>query len=126
MSLPAAAKPVAFVFTADRAKSKPFYEDVLGLPLIADEPFGVVFDLGSGATMRLTDLKEHVPSPHTVMGWEVSDLAGAMATLRDKGVTFEIYPDFGMGEDAIWSHGGTSLAWFLDPEGNNLSLAQHG
>ena len=126
MSLPAAAAPVAFVLTADRAKTKPFYADVLGLPVIADEPFGVVFDLGSGATLRLTDLKDHVPSPHTVMGWEVPDLAEAMAALRAKGVTFEVYPDFGMGEDAVWSHGETKLAWFLDPEGNNLSLAQHG
>ena len=126
MSLPASAAPVAFVLTADRATTRPFYADVLGLPVIADEPFGVVFDLGSGATLRLTDMKEHVPSPHTVMGWEVPDLAETMAALRGKGVTFEIYKDFGMGEDAIWSHGNTRLAWFLDPEGNNLSLSQHG
>ena len=126
MTLPTTAKPVAFVFTSDRAKSKPFYADVLGLTMMADEPFGVVFDLGSGATMRLTDLKDHKPSEHTVMGWEVTDLVAAMAALRAKGVTFEIYPDFGMGDDAIWSHGDTKLAWFLDPEGNNLSLAQHG
>ena len=126
MSLPAAAAPVTFILTADRTLTRPFYADVLGLPVVADDPFGVVFDLGSGATMRLTDMKGHVPSPHTVMGWEVPDIAQAMAALRAKGVKFEIYPDFGMGEDAIWSHDGTQLAWFLDPEGNNLSLAQHG
>ena len=126
MPLPATAKPVAFILTADRAKTKPFYGEVLGLPVIAEEPFGVVFDLGGGATLRLTDLKDHKPGEHTVMGWEVPDIAEAMAALRDNGVKFEIYPDFGMGDDAIWSHGDTKLAWFLDPEGNNLSLAQHG
>lgn len=126
MSLPAAARPVAFVLTADRARTKPFYADVLGLELIAEEDFGVVFDLGSGATLRLTDMADHAPGPHTVMGWEVPDIRAAMADLRAKGVSFEIYEGFGQDEDGVWSFQDTHLAWFNDPEGNNLSLAQHG
>lgn len=125
MSLPAAAKPVAFVFTANRATTKPFYAEVLGLPLIAEEDFGVTFDLGSGATLRLTDIADHKPGPHTVLGWEVPDIRMAMAELRAKGVTFEIYEGFGQDEEGVWSFQGTHLAWFNDPEGNNLSLAQH-
>jgi len=125
MTLPPAAKPVAFVLTADRARTMPFYADVLGLPVIAEEAFGVVFDLGGGATLRLTDIKDHSPGPHTVMGWEVPDIRAAMADLRAKGVTFEIYEGFGQDEDGVWSFKGTHLAWFNDPEGNNLSLAQH-
>ena len=125
MSLPAAAKPVCFILTADRAKAKPFYADVLGLELIAEEDFGVVFDLGGGATLRLTDIKDHEPGPHTVLGWEVPDIRAAMADLRAKGVKFEIYEGFGQDEDGVWSFQGTHLAWFNDPEGNNLSLAQH-
>ena len=126
MSLPAAAAPVAFILTADRAVTQPFYADVLGLKLIAEEDFGVVFDLGSGATLRLTDLKDHAPGPHTVMGWEVPDIRAAMADLRAKGVRFEIYEGFGQDEEGVWSFQDTKLAWFNDPEGNNLSLAQHG
>ncbi|MBL8656142.1 MAG: VOC family protein [Altererythrobacter sp.] len=126
MPLSPAAKPVAFVFTANREKSRPFYADVLGLELISEEPFGIVFDLGGGATLRLTDLKDHVPGPHTVLGWEVPDIREAMADLRAHGVTFEIYEGFGQDAEGVWSFGGVSLAWFNDPEGNNLSIAQHG
>ena len=64
--------------TADRAKTMPFYAEVLGLRLIAEEDFGVVFDLGGGATLRLTDMKDHAPSPHTVLGWEVPDIRAAI------------------------------------------------
>lgn len=126
MPLPRAAKPVAFVFTADRAKAKPFYAEVLGLPLIAEQEFGVVFDLGGGATLRLTDIAGHTAGPHTVLGWEVPDIRGAMADLRARGVSFEIYEGFGQDEEGVWSFQGAQLAWFNDPEGNNLSLAQHG
>ena len=126
MPLPAAARPVSFILTADRSKTRPFYADVLGLKLIAEEDFGVVFDLGRGATLRLTDMKDHQPSPHTVMGWEVPDIRAAIADLRAKGVKFEIYEGFGQDEDGVWSFKDTHLAWFNDPEGNNLSLAQHG
>ncbi|MBX9897459.1 MAG: VOC family protein [Qipengyuania sp.] len=126
MSLPAAAVPVSFILTTDRAVTRPFYADVLGLPLIAEEDFGVVFDLGGGATLRLTDIKDHTPGPHTVLGWEVPDIRAAMADLRAKGVRFEIYEGFGQDQDGVWSFQDTKLAWFNDPEGNNLSLAQHG
>jgi catechol 2,3-dioxygenase-like lactoylglutathione lyase family enzyme len=126
MSLPTTAKPVTFVLTADREKSKPFYAEVLGLPIIGEENFGVTFDLGNGATMRLTDIAGHKPGAHTVLGWEVPDLRAAMADLRAKGVTFEIYEGFGQDSEGVWSFQDTHLAWFNDPEGNNLSLAQHG
>lgn len=125
MPLPPAATPVAFILTADRSLTKPFYADVLGLPLIAEQDFGVVFDLGGGATLRLTDIKDHTPAPHTVLGWEVPDIRAAMADLRAKGVRFEIYEGFGQDEDGVWSFQNTRLAWFNDPEGTNLSLAQH-
>lgn len=126
MALPRAAKPVSFVLTANRAKTKPFYAEVLGLPIIDEEDFGVTFDLGGGATMRLTDIADHTPGPHTVLGWEVPDICAAMADLRGKGVTFEFYEGFGQDSDGVWSFQDTHLAWFNDPEGNNLSLAQHG
>jgi catechol 2,3-dioxygenase-like lactoylglutathione lyase family enzyme len=126
MALPSAARAVCFVLTADRAVSRPFYQEVLGLPLLSEEAFGVVFDLGSGATLRLTEIKGHVPGPHTVLGWEVPDIRAAMADLRARGVSFEIYEGFGQDADGVWSAEETQLAWFNDPEGNTLSLAQHG
>jgi catechol 2,3-dioxygenase-like lactoylglutathione lyase family enzyme len=124
MSLPAAATPVSFVFTADRARSLPFYRDVLGLELLGEDPFSAVFSLGGGATLRLTDIQGHVPGPHTVLGWEVTDLDAAMDALIAKGVVFRIYEGFGQDPRGFWSSpdGRARICWFDDPEGNNLSL----
>jgi catechol 2,3-dioxygenase-like lactoylglutathione lyase family enzyme len=124
MSLPAAASPVSFMLTADRARSLPFYRDVLGLPLLSEDPFSAVFSLGGGAILRLTDIQGHVPGPHTVLGWEVADLDAAMDALIAKGVVFRIYEGFGQDARGVWSSpdGRARICWFDDPEGNNLSL----
>lgn len=126
MSLPADATAVAFVFTADRSRTRPFYAEVLGLPLIAEDPFAAAFNLGGGATLRLTDIAGHTPLPHTVLGWSVGDIRATMADLKSKGVEFAIYEGIGQDEDGVWSSGSAQIAWFHDPEGNNLSLTQFG
>jgi catechol 2,3-dioxygenase-like lactoylglutathione lyase family enzyme len=45
MTALAGCKPVAFIFTADRSRSLPFYRDTLGLTVVAEDAYGVVFDL---------------------------------------------------------------------------------
>jgi catechol 2,3-dioxygenase-like lactoylglutathione lyase family enzyme len=126
MSLPPHAAAVAFVFTADRSRTLPFYRDVLGLPLIAEDPFAATFDLGGGTTLRLTDIKDHKPLPHTVLGWRVADIRAAMERLKRAGVSFETYEGIGQDADGVWSSEAAQIAWFLDPEGNNLSVTQFG
>ena len=128
MSLPATAQPVVFVLTADRAKSKPFYADVLGLRLMGEDGHAVTFDLGNRTPLRLTDTAGHVGSGHTVVGWHVADIRSAVRALANKGVTFRIYDGFGQDADGVWSSpdGGAHVAWFPDPDGNLLSLTQVG
>jgi catechol 2,3-dioxygenase-like lactoylglutathione lyase family enzyme len=128
MSLPASAQPVCFVLTADRAKSKPFYGDVLGLRLLGEDGHAVTFDLGNRTPLRLTDLPGHSGSGHTVIGWNVADIHGAVRDLAARGVTFSVYEGFGQDADGIWSSpdGGARVAWFADPDGNVLSLTQFG
>ncbi len=128
MSLPATAAPLAFVLTTNRAKSKPFYAEVLGLRILGEDDHAVTFDLGNRTPLRLTQVMGHKGSGHTVLGWHVGDLRSAMGELKAKGVTFKIYA--GMGQDAhgVWASpgGGAKLAWFTDPDGNVLSLTQFG
>lgn len=128
MSLPAMAKPVSFILTADRIRAKPFYAGVLGLKIIAEDDFAVTFDLGGGAAARLTDLPGHTAESHTVLGWNVPDIGAAAKDLRDKGVTFRVYEGFGQDADGVWSApgGAAKVAWFSDPDGNVLSLTQFG
>ncbi|MBV1689760.1 VOC family protein [Novosphingobium sp. G106] len=122
------ASPVAFILTADRTRAKPFYAGALGLPILSEDDFAVTFGLGSGMTIRLTDLPGHTGAQHTVLGWDVPDIAAAAAELKAKGVTFRIYEGFGQDADGIWSPpgGGAKVAWFTDPDGNVLSLTQFG
>ena len=128
MSIPPNSAPLAFVLTANRLKSKPFYVEVLGLRVLGEDDHAVTFDLGNRTPLRLTQVIGHRGSGHSVLGWHVADLRGTMQALKAKGVTFKIYD--GMGQDAqgVWASpdGGAKLAWFTDPDGNVLSLTQFG
>jgi catechol 2,3-dioxygenase-like lactoylglutathione lyase family enzyme len=118
-------KPMTFIATRDRQRAKAFYGEVLGFTRISDDPFASVFDL-NGTMLRISTVEDHKPQPHTVLGWEVPDIAATMTELRGRGVTFTIYPGFGQDANGIWTSpaGNARVAWFLDPDGNNLSLTQ--
>ncbi len=128
MPLPASAQPVCFVLTADRAKSKPFYANVLGLRLLGEDGHAVTFDLGNRTPLRLTDMPGHAGAGHTVVGWNVADIRSAVHDLTGLGVKFNIYEGFGQDADGVWSSpdGGAKVVWFADPDGNVLSLTQFG
>jgi catechol-2,3-dioxygenase len=119
------AKAIAFVLTRNRAVTQPFYTDVLGLTLQSQDDFAAVYDL-NGITMRLTTVEDHNPTPHTVLGWAVSDIQATARDLAAKGVKFNIYPGFGQDDLGIWTSpdGRVRVIWFNDPEGNGLSLTE--
>jgi catechol 2,3-dioxygenase-like lactoylglutathione lyase family enzyme len=121
------AKPVCFVLTSDMARARGFYTDTLGLTETGDDPYAVSYDL-AGTLMRLTLVEGHAPSPHTVLGWQVEDIEAAVDALAAKGVACAVYEGFGQDARGIWTDpgSGTRIAWFHDPEGNNLSLTQVG
>lgn len=121
----AASTPITFVFTRDPAKAKAFYQDTLGLKLWFEDQFAAVFDL-AGVPLRVVPIPDHRPSVHTVLGWQVPDITAAMADLRGRGVEFLIYDGFGQDDAGVWTApgGAAKVAWFNDPDGNNLSLTQ--
>jgi catechol 2,3-dioxygenase-like lactoylglutathione lyase family enzyme len=119
------AKPMAFIVTSDRARAKAFYGGILGFALASEDDFAAVFDM-DGTMLRISTVAGHAPAPHTVLGWEVPDIASAVRTLASRGVKFTIYEGFGQDELGIWTAPGSGnrVAWFPDPDGNNLSLTQ--
>lgn len=125
MTFPAGAKTMSFVITRDRAVAKKFYGETLGFKQTDEDDFAVVFDL-NGVMLRISTVKDHKPAAHTVLGWEVKDIAAEVKALKAKGVTFQIYEGFGQDELGIWNSpdGKAKVAWFLDVDGNNLSFAQ--
>jgi catechol 2,3-dioxygenase-like lactoylglutathione lyase family enzyme len=115
---------IAFVSTANAGPAISFYRDVLGLRLIADEPFAAVFD-ASGTMLRVTKVDRVVAAPYTVLGWRVDDIAGVVKDLTVRGASFQRYDGMDQDPVGIWtSPGGARLAWFKDPDGNVLSLTQ--
>lgn len=114
----------AFAATADPASARAFYEGVLGLPLLADEPFALVFD-AAGTELRVSKVEEVRAAPYTVLGWRVSDVDAAARSLADRGVIFERYDAFEHNELGVCTlPTGTRIAWFKDPAGNLLSITQ--
>lgn len=124
-SLPPSAKAITFIVTRDRALSKQFYGDTLGFKQTHEDTFAVVFDL-NGTMLRISTVPEHKAPMHTVLGWDIPDIVTTVTALRSKGVQFNLYPGFGQDELGIWTapDSGDRVAWFHDPDGNNLSLTQ--
>ena len=119
------AKPVSFILVRDREKAKAFYGGALGLTMLSEDAFAATYDLGGGATMRLSTVADYHAHQHPVIGWHVGDLSAAVAAMKAKGVSFNIYKGFGQDADGVWTapDGSMKIAWFNDPEGNVLSVS---
>jgi len=117
-------KVMAFVATNDADRARPFYGEVLGLELVEEHQWAIVFR-GGGTMIRVQKTKGFEPPPHTALGWEVTDIAATMQGLRARGVEFLAYGFPGQDASGVWTTpDGTKVAWFKDPDGNTLSLTQ--
>ncbi len=95
---------IAFVATTQPELAKTFYRDILGLRLVSDEEFALVFD-ANGTMLRIAKVDELRPQ---------------------RGVRFERYQGLEQDDLGIWRTGGGKIAWFKDPDGNVLSLTRFG
>ena len=115
---------MAFVATAKPAKARSFFRDTLGLRLVSEDQFALVFD-AHGTMLRVTIVKEVRAAEYTVLGWQVPDTVAAATRLQEAGVGLQRYPGMGQDEQGIWtSPSGARIAWFKDPDGNTLSVTQ--
>ena len=115
---------IALVGTADAPRARSFYEGTLGLTLIEEQPYALVFD-AHGTMLRVAKVQQVVVAPYTVLGWHVPDVAATATALAAKGVAFERYGGLDQGDLGIWtSPDGAKIAWFKDPDGNTLSLTE--
>lgn len=115
---------IAFVATKQPARAREFYGNVLGLKLVSEEAFALVFDAG-GTQLRVSKVGPFTPAPYTVLGWDVTDIRTVMQGMLERGVRFEQYEGLPQDESGVCSFpDGTQVAWFKDPDGNTLSLTQ--
>ena len=117
---------IGFVGVSDLGRARQFYEGTLGLPITEESPFALAAD-ANGTMLRLTLVERPAAAPYTVLGWSVTDIASLVDQLTARGVRFTRYEGMEQDERGIWAApGGAKIAWFLDPDGNNLSLTEFG
>lgn len=119
---------VAFVPTTNPKRALPFYKDVLGLQLLSEDDFALVFN-ANGTPIRVvnvSNVQDFKPYPFTVLGWSVPEIEKSVRDLSARGVAFQRYDGMKQDDLGIWqSPSGARIAWFADPEGNILSISQH-
>lgn len=117
---------IAFVATQKPEASRDFYARVLGLRLVEDNPFAIVFD-AAGTMLRIQKVQQHTPAQFTALGWRVVDIDATVAGLAQRGVSMERFPGLEQDAAGVWvSPNDARIAWFRDPDGNLLSLTQFG
>ena len=116
-----------FLATTNAETCRTFYRDTLGLTLVSDDDFAVVFDL-AGSELRISKVPAFTPHPFTVLDWQVPDIGAAHSMLTGKGVEPLIFEGMDHDERGVWTVPGApvQILWFKDPDGNVLSVSQRG
>ena len=116
--------PILFAATTDANRARVFYEGVLGLRLLADDQFALVFEVGT-LSLRIQKVAQKPKIEYTVLGWMVPDIEAEVRHLSKAGVQFSRYTGMDQDQHGVWrSPSGAKIAWFSDPDGNTLSLTQ--
>jgi catechol 2,3-dioxygenase-like lactoylglutathione lyase family enzyme len=121
----------AAIAVSDMTRARAFYETALGLsPATDHEPAdNVRYRCGEGTLVHVFTTPHAGTARSTVAGWEVGDIAGVVDELTARGVVFEQYDEPGLKTDArgiVTFAGDNRVAYFKDPDGNILSIAQPG
>ncbi len=117
-------KLVAFVPVSNADEARAFYRDRLGLRMLSEDNFALVFEV-EGVHLRVTLVGKFTPQPFTVLGWSVSDAADLAGKLAASGIHGERFPGLEQDYLGIWTApSGAKILWIKDPDGNLLSLSQ--
>ena len=99
-----------------------FYGGVLGLLLQDARPFALVADAGA-TQLRITAVGSVCAVPYTVLGWQVEDIESTIDELVFQRGAVHPIRRHGAADRGLWTApSGARIAWFRDPDGNNLSL----
>jgi catechol 2,3-dioxygenase-like lactoylglutathione lyase family enzyme len=115
---------VAAVLPAkDVGRAKEFYRDKLGLEPMEPGDDNLMFQCGNGTRFLLYQTDNAGTAKNTQMGWVTDDVERDVQELRGRGVVFEEYDFPGLKtENGVATSDAGRAAWFLDSEGNILSL----
>jgi catechol 2,3-dioxygenase-like lactoylglutathione lyase family enzyme len=121
-------KVAAGLAVSDMGRAREFYEGKLGLSASIDSGDNVQYRCAEGSVMHVYLSPEHAGnSTATLASWGVDDVESVVDELTEKGVTFERYEEGSIVTDEkgiATFEGGAKVAYFTDPDGNTLSIAQ--
>ena len=113
---------------SDMDRAREFYEGKLGLSAGIDSGDNLAYRCAEGTVMHVYLSPEHAGnSTATLAGWYVDDVERVVDELASKGVAFECYEEGPIVTDEkgiATFEGGAKVAYFRDPDGNTLSIAQ--
>ena len=107
----------------DVSRAKDFYRDKLGLEPVEPADDNVMYECGNGTRFLVYQTENAGSAKNTQMGWVTDDVERDVQELRGRGVVFEEYDFPGLKtENGVATSDAGKAAWFLDSEGNILSL----
>lgn len=115
---------MAILPTTKPKQSKAFYSETIGLKLVSEDDYALVFT-GNGVTLRITTVHQFTPFPFTALGFQIEEIESQVKSLIKKGVEFKRYESLEQDNLGIWNSPSTArVAWFEDPDGNLISLTE--
>ena len=118
----------AAVAVSDMDRARAFYEGKLGLSVGTDSGDNVAYRCGEGTVIHVYLSPDHAgKATATLAGWYVDDVESIVDELVFNGVAFERYDEVPITTDErgiATFDGGAKVAYFKDPDGNTLSIAQ--
>ena len=121
-------KVAAAVAVSDMDRAREFYEGKLGLLVGIDSGDNLQYQCGEGTVFHVYLSPVHAgKSTATLAGWGVDDVERVVDELTEKGITFERYDEGPIVTDEkgiAAFESGAKVAYFRDPDGNTLSIAQ--
>ena len=121
-------KVAAGLAVSDMDRAREFYEGKLGLSVGIDSGDNLQYRCAKGTVFHVYLSPEHAgKSTATLAGWGVNDVESVVDELSSRGVTFERYNEGPIITDEkgiARFKGGAKVAYFRDPDGNTLSIAQ--
>lgn len=123
-------KVVAGLAVSDMDRAVEFYEGRLGLSEWTGQENNRAYECAEGSVLHVYLSPGHAGrSTATLASWYVEDIEGIADELTSKGVVFEQYDEAQIFTDEkgiVTFEGGAKVAYFKDPDGNTLSVAQAG
>ncbi|MGH8177204.1 MAG: VOC family protein [Steroidobacter sp.] len=116
---------VANLAVKNLATARKFYEDTLGLKQIGAEGDELIVFRSGDSAINVYRSEYAGTNQATAVTWTVGDdVEGVVRELKAKGVKFEHYDMPGMTlKGDVHVDGEMQVAWFKDPDGNILNVA---